>query len=746
MATSTATSCIARKMWAIRQFRLNFAVTFFTTVSTVSLGQTSPEPQRMEPVTVSARSAPILDIQTADVGGFDSPIAKTPQSITVFGSDLLVATATTNLSRALKLDASLADHYNAAGYIESLSVRGFVLSQANNFRRNGLATSNYAPIALENKERIEILKGVSGLQAGVSAPGGLVNYVTKQPLRDRFSIAGVDLNQHGGTTAHLDYNTHFGRVGARMNVAIARERNHFDKADGHRALVSTALALPLSSATSIATEIEWHRTSQPSVPGVGLLDRDGDGVAETLPSPNRALQRLNLNNQSWSLPVESDTTQGSITLNHRINDAWNTRVALSHFDSRLNDRIAFPDGCANATNFVYPGLCGNGDVDIYDFRSDNERRRVSAFDAKLLGRISMANVEHRLQIGASLNRATTRTPPTSAYNYAGFTNIFSPIPVLENAVLESINTDSSERTFNGFFSMRSAWTESLTTYAGVAATRVSRQSVRSDGDEGISIAQTFTTPWIGIAYNPISSVTAYASYGEGIEFENVPNRPNDFTNFGAALSGLKSKQLELGLKWQINPRLLANSALFSIEKPFADDIENTTAANTANALRTRVAGGKLARHRGVEFAVVGRMSDALSIQTSATYLDARYLRAFDLALVGQRVTNVPRVAASIFVDYKIAAINGFSLNALLWSQSGKTATAYGDVSLPRAWQMDLGATFRTRISGGLVTTRLHVENVADRRYWREAPTTSWGGLYLFPSTPRTFKISVAAEF
>ena len=44
---------------------------------------------------------------------------------------------------------------------------------------------------------------------------------------------------------------------------------------------------------------------------------------------------------------------------------------------RVNDRLAFPDGCSSASNYVYPGLCANGDVDIYDYRSDGERRSLS---------------------------------------------------------------------------------------------------------------------------------------------------------------------------------------------------------------------------------------------------------------------------------------------------------------------------------------------------------------------------------
>ena len=187
------------------QLKLTPVAAALAALATISsFAQTTP--QRVEAITVSGKSSPVLDVENADVGGFGATLAKTPQSITVFGADLLAATATQSLSQLLKLDASLADSYNTTGYIESLSVRGFLLTQTANFRRNGLAISNYAPLALENKERVEILKGVAGLQSGVSAPGGLVNYVTKVPQKESFTTATLGVDEYGGGKAHVDAN------------------------------------------------------------------------------------------------------------------------------------------------------------------------------------------------------------------------------------------------------------------------------------------------------------------------------------------------------------------------------------------------------------------------------------------------------------------------------------------------------------------------------------------------------------
>jgi len=232
----------------------------------------------------------------------------------------------------------------------------------------------------------------------------------------------------------------------------------------------------------------------------------------------------------------------------------------------------------------------------------------------------------------------------------------------------------------------------------------------------------------------------YASWDQGAELEAVPNRPSRFVNYGEALPALKSKQVEIGGKWQVNPRMLMTAAAFSIEKPYADDVA------TSSGIPRRIVGGKTARHRGVEVAATGRLDEALSLQASLMLLDAKYTRAIDPALLDQRVTNVPRSKASLFADYKIAAVPGLALNALATWESGKTATADGSVQLPSAWQLDAGMRYQTKLAGKSTLWRLHVENLTNRVYWREAPTTYWGGIYLFPSTPRTVRASVTVDF
>ena len=128
----------------------------------------------------------------------------------------------------------------------------------------------------------------------------------------------------------------------------------------------------------------------------------------------------------------------------------------------------------------------------------------------------------------------------------------------------------------------------------------------------------------------------YVSWGQGAELEAVPNRPTKYVNAGQVLPALKSEQTEVGVKWQAHDRLLVSAALFNIDKPYGDD------QPTASGIPLRVAGGKTARHRGVELAAVGQVTSQLSLQASLTVLDAKYTAAVDPTWWGSGSPTCPR--------------------------------------------------------------------------------------------------------
>ena len=255
-------------------------------------------------VTVSGRADPL-----PAVGGWgDIPLSKLPFQASVFGAELLRERGAQRLSDITRLDPSVSDAYNTEGYWDYLTVRGFVIDNRFNYRRDGLPINAETSIPLDNKERIEVLKGTSGLQAGTSAPGGLVNLVVKRPLDTPLRQAQLSWREKGSVGASVDISQRFGSdqaFGLRLNAAAGQLSPQLRNAKGERHVLALAGDWRLGSQTLIEAEFETSHRSQPSVPGFSLL-------GNSLPAAGDP--RINLNNQPWSQPVVLDGDTASLRI------------------------------------------------------------------------------------------------------------------------------------------------------------------------------------------------------------------------------------------------------------------------------------------------------------------------------------------------------------------------------------------------------------------------------------------------
>ena len=179
----------------------------------------------------------------AAVGGFDqAPLLDTPASIAVITEQRLKDQQARLLSEVLRNDASVGDSYAPVGYYENFVVRGFSLNSASSYKINGRTITGEQNVALENKQQVELLKGLAGLQSGVSEPGGLINYVSKRPENVR-SVT-VSTNEQGERYLATDLGGWFGseqQFGIRTNLAHEDIRSYVDHADGKRDFASLAV-------------------------------------------------------------------------------------------------------------------------------------------------------------------------------------------------------------------------------------------------------------------------------------------------------------------------------------------------------------------------------------------------------------------------------------------------------------------------------------------------------------------------
>jgi iron complex outermembrane receptor protein len=691
--------------------------------------QTEPDPDKQLPaVTVTGRAAG----GTAQVSGFgDTPLPRTPLVATVISAEQVDDSGSRRLADLTRFDAGVSDAYNAEGYWSSFTVRGFTIDNRYNFRRDGLPINAETSIALENKSAIEILKGTSGIQAGTSAPGGLVNLAVKRP-EGRVRSASIGWRQDHSLGAWVDLGQRFwdGTFGLRVNAGYEHLDPRTRDLEGHRSVLAVAGDWRIGRDTLLEAEFESSRQTQPSAPGFSLL---GDSV----PDASRIDPRINLNNQPWSKPVVLNGDTASLRLQHRLNESWRAIAHAGAQRLKSNDRLAFPFGCSAEENF--DRYCSDGTYDLYDYRSDGERRDTHALDLGLRGKLQAAGIGHDLSAGVLLTRFRARFQQ-QVNNFAGTGNIDGTLvtPPAPESLSPSANRD--ERSTELYLRDAITLTERWSAWLGLRHTRLHRESVLTNGNEPTEYRQSFTTPWLGAGYLLSPSLMAYASWGRGMETEVVPNRPR-YTNQGQALS-LESRQLEVGIK-RDEGDLNWGLALFQIDRPrYANVGSGCLSGNTDNSC-TRQADGQQ-RHRGIE-AEVGLREGPFDIHASAMLLDAKLRKVTsDASLNGKQPINVPERALKLHGLYRLDAVPGLSVGAGLVYEGERKVLADNSVSIPSWTRVDALLRYQHALGMRSLTWLAGVDNLTDKRAWREAPF-QFDHVYLYPLAPRTWRVSLQVE-
>ena len=129
----------------------------------------------------------------------DTPLAETPQAVTVVTRDQLVDQGATSLQDALGYAAGVRyDAYGLDARTDSVRIRGSEpsvyldgLRQAYGYYTSTTRTEPYA------LERLEVLRGPAGMLFGSGTAAGVLNMVSKRPLTETQREVGVQFGNWG---------------------------------------------------------------------------------------------------------------------------------------------------------------------------------------------------------------------------------------------------------------------------------------------------------------------------------------------------------------------------------------------------------------------------------------------------------------------------------------------------------------------------------------------------------------------
>ncbi|MEJ7854980.1 TonB-dependent siderophore receptor [Acinetobacter baumannii] len=691
------------------------------------------EVSQLPTITVNAtqNSDALYTSKKVSLSGFQTgDVKKVPASITTITSERIADQHAKTLTDVIKNDSSLGDGYAAIGYYPNFVARGFALDLGSSYLINGHTIRGEQNVALENKEQVEILKGISAIQSGMSTPGGVVNYVTKRPA-DIKTIT-VDANSEGGYTLATDVGGFVNdSFGYRINLAHESIHPNVDHANGKREFGSVALDWKINERSKLLFDIEAQHQSQRSVPGYQLLD--GQEV------PTNVDQDRLLGYQSWSKPVVNNSVNASLKYQYAFNDQWNGSLSASQSRVVIDDYIVFPYGSYYSSGNEFAVFDKDGNYDLYDYRSPDDTRITNQFAARLNGQFSTGNLEHHVTFELQNTRKNLkRYDPSNQLIENEIGNIYVDKPDFQ------MPTEKLGNRFKALESKQTAFTisdrvqfnDQWSTLLGGKLIHLDEQAYKPDGQQSRDTDLNKFLPQLALMYSPTATTNLYASYAKGLSDGGEAPWYAE-ANAYQVLSPRNSEQYELGVKQQIH-NFLVTAAIFDLKQ----DNQYTT-TNSAGELEFVEQGEQ--HNQGIELGLTGALTDTLDVSSGITYTKSRLVDIDNDSYKGHQTQNVPKVRATAQLSYKVPSVEGLRLLSGMQYSSSKYANKEGTAKVGGYSVFNIGAAYKTNFAGHDTTFRFNIDNLFNKKYWRDVGAFM-GDDYLFLGNPRTAQFSTTFSF
>jgi iron complex outermembrane receptor protein len=674
------------------------------------------EASLLEEVIVSADRQKGFGADLVQAGTFrGAALIDTPLTVNVVPRDLLDAQQVTQLYDALRNTAGVTSAQLNNALYSNMAIRGIVVENRGNYRLNGmLPVINLIDLPIENKERVEVLKGVSALYYGFTTPAGIVNLTSKRPPNERVLDATVFANRFGTIGGHVDWGQKFadGKFGLRVNALYSDIDIGVDHTSGERSFGSVAADWNVTDTLKLEADLERIEKSY-SEPTTYFIATPMGGAAPVLPPVPDAEKNLG---GDW---MQGDGFENNALLSARWRFARDWELSLSGGRSYLDrDRLysQFQDFNLTSGSGTVAVTLTNGNVN----ENNNYRSELS-------GAFFTGPFKHEMTLGFTLNKREAEVTTNPTVNYAQ--NLYTPAEPAEIPMAVRVVRTANEIKDRGTYLFdRVSYAEWLQLLIGVRQTDYESQTLtlatgavaRYEADE--------TTPAIGVVIKPREGLSLYGTYIEGLEEGGVAGPTT--VNAGEILPPNTSEQFELGVKGELGETLVT-LAYFDIER--ASAFVDTSVNRFVQDGRTT--------YKGFELSASGEITDNLSIYATAMSLDAEQERTANPALVGLRPENTPKFTGSLFFEYRLAAVPGLALSAGAFHTGNRPINQANIAKVDGFTTFDIGARYSTELFGNETSFRLYADNITDEKYWSATAAS-----LLNPNLPPTIKLSVTTRF
>ena len=539
------------------------------------------------------------------IGKGEQAMKDIPQSVSVLTRQRLDDQGITDLREAVNnVTGVVGVHGVGPGVV--ITARGFQIDQWQYdgvpIDRNTYALGNWGQENMVIYDRLEVLRGASGMLVGTGSPGGSVNLVRKRPLATR----AITLTGRAGSWDHygaqVDISSPLNAEGTLRGRAIVDEddsHSFIDQVWSKNRTLYAALDYNLAPATTIglaASHVKAH--GRPTFIG---LPRYADG--SELPLPRSTFTGADWNRSQ----VEQSTVY--LDLEHHFNTQWSLKASAlgtNESTSSTHQRTAFA---------INPAGSGAryGDFST-DF--DNRKRGIDAF---VRGKFDALGIAQEVVAGASYVSFTSNDRYARAWETgADIFHIKHDRPWQD---FDTIAARPAGVTSYSTYDMRqkglhATWNGQLTSnLKALLGGRFSWYDFLYATPDGYRDATRTTakfTPSVGLIYALTPQWSAYASYADVFQ----PQTNHDVA--GKTLQPITGSSYEGGIKGELLDGTV-NTSLAVFRYDHKDRAVTDYAAGFAcDGWYCSRASGKV-RSQGLEAEVSGEVARGLQLSAGYAY-------------------------------------------------------------------------------------------------------------------------------
>lgn len=625
-------------------------------ITTAMTSTNTDDPTLLATIVVSASGSPILTTEgstsytaqaTTAATGLALSLKETPQLVSVFTrqqmddqnltllTDIATQTAGLSIAQSGSLGTDGANIY----------ARG---QQVNNYLLDGVKLlGSYSSIFQSQDmalfDRVEVVRGASGLMTGSGTASASMNMVRKKPLQEFKASVSANLGSWNAYRTEVDVSTPLNQAGSirgRTVMAYQQSDSYIDRANDERKIAYAVVEGDLSENTIASLGFSYQQINLKGIASRGLPSFYSDGTAINWSRSASAAA-------DWTYSDRQSTTYFA-DFEHHFNSRWQLKGVASRTITDSDEVVGYVYSAKGIDKETGKGAM------IYSTRWDYEPTQ-DLFNLTLNGSFDLFNQSHDLVIGATYAKSENQRP-----SYGGWNNDMTWPSEIDNIFTWNGHQPARPETMiSGWYSSddrsQSLFTalrlKPIDPMAIIVGARVEDWKRVTGNYTQSNDKTTFKTleekgeivPYIGVTYDLTDLWTAYASYTTIFSPQDRKTVDGDY------LDPVRGNSTEVGIKAAFfDNQLNIGAALYQTkEDNKAVAVTGIFAPDGSQAYRAESG----TKSKGFELEATGKLSDAWQISTS-------FSRDLSQDQNGKSLnSNVPSNTAKLFTTYTLPYLN-----------------------------------------------------------------------------------------